>query len=109
MTILSAFVTVLLCQVNAEQHEQITGMANWEANMQQARTYPATTNVFLDGDDHYDAVRVFQNVMDYTGDTTWQRQVEHALMRYLGYVESAGGAVSGYHNFNTGLAREYDR
>lgn len=54
---------------------------------------------------YYDAILVYQQIGDYTGDPYWQRCVNLALAAYRdAYVFPNKGQVPGYWNFTDGLA-----
>lgn len=56
------------------------------------------------GSTYYDAIWVFQQIRDFTGDASWQQCVTAAIEVYgKGFVGAAEGQVPGYWNFSHGL------
>lgn len=59
---------------------------------------------------YYDAQRVFLQIADYTGDSSWNTCAQRAAAIYRdGYAFPSRGAVPGYWNFTQGLAMDYVR
>ena len=59
---------------------------------------------------YYDSERVFYQIADYTGDSSWNARAEDAEKVYRdSYVVPAGGVVPGYWNFTRGLAEDAQR
>jgi hypothetical protein len=59
---------------------------------------------------YYDAVRVFYQIADYTGDSTWNACALKARAIYRdAYVLPNKGGVPGYWNFTTGLRMDWER
>ena len=52
---------------------------------------------------YYDAARVYYQIADYTGDSSWTNCESKAEAVYKGYVTESGGVVPGYWNFTTGF------
>jgi len=92
-------------------------LALWESNM---TTYGQTfctqlTNTSLTFDQklnttYYDSQRVFYNIRDYTGGTTWETCALKAQSIYRdGYVTPNNGQVPGYWDFPHGIFQSYIR
>ncbi|MGH9189995.1 MAG: Ig-like domain-containing protein, partial [Acidimicrobiales bacterium] len=59
---------------------------------------------------YYDAQRVFYQIADYTGDTSWNACAQDAERHYRDYyVLPNNGGVPGYWNFTTGLRMDFER
>jgi hypothetical protein len=59
---------------------------------------------------YYDATRVFYQIADYTGDSTWNACAGKARAAYRdAYVLPHKGGVPGYWNFTTGLRMDWER
>jgi hypothetical protein len=57
---------------------------------------------------YYDAARVFYQIADYTGDTSWLDAANNAVKLYRdSYVLPNNGIVPGYWNFTAGLTADY--
>ena len=52
---------------------------------------------------YYDASRVYYQIADYTGDSSWTSCESKAEAIYKSYVTESGGGVPGYWNFTTGF------
>ena len=52
---------------------------------------------------YYDASRVYYQIADYTGDSSWTNCESKAEAIYKNYVTGSGGGVPGYWNFTTGF------
>ncbi|SIO61506.1 PKD repeat-containing protein [Singulisphaera sp. GP187] len=60
------------------------------------------------GATYYDSARVFYQIANYTGDSSWLTAVNDSMRIYRdGYVLPANGSVPGYWNFTNGLATNY--
>ena len=92
-------------------------LALWQSNM---TTYGQTfcaqlTDPSLTADQrlavtYYDGQRVFYNIRDYTGVSTWDACAQSAQASYRdGYVIPNNGAVTGYWDFPHGLYQSYVR
>jgi hypothetical protein len=94
-------------------YDPAPGRSAWLANMQwsatgQPNVYPPPGAPFLDGPDHYDPIRVFQNVRDTTGDPAWETQIAAAVHRYRDQsARPAGGNADPVHAWLNGLVRHY--
>jgi hypothetical protein len=59
---------------------------------------------------YYDAARVFYQIADYTGDSSWNAYAEAAVHVYRDrYVVPNNGGVPGYWKFTRGLVEHYER
>ena len=62
------------------------------------------------GATYYDAAWVFEQIREFTGDSSWSECIEIAHSMYRdGYVLDNGGQVPGYWNFSHGLIRHVER
>jgi hypothetical protein len=103
----------------------IPGLSDWESHMLSAGAERATyLAAHKDDTDlsavlinvYYDAMQVFEQIANYTGDSAWHTAVDNAAHIYrdryvlttLGYG-GVVGAVAGYWNFTTGLRMHYQR
>ncbi|WP_148074452.1 PKD domain-containing protein [Bythopirellula goksoeyrii] len=62
------------------------------------------------GATYYDAARVFYQIADHTGDSSWNAYAEMAITVYRdNYVLPNDGGVPGYWNFSRGLVEHFER
>lgn len=95
----------------------IPELARWEANMltygRQHCAFFDRTGLTLDqrlGATFYDAIAVFYQIADYTGDPAWGECALKARAAYRDdYVIPHEGSVPGYWNFTTGLRMDWER
>jgi hypothetical protein len=105
--------------VNVISQAPIPELGNWQNDMltfgQQHGTalanYLQTNGTELAlGATYYDAARVFYQIADYTGDSSWNTFAKLAITAYRdGYVIPNNGGVPGYWNFTRGLVLDYER
>ncbi len=74
--------------------------------------YVAGTGYFLNGPEHYDPTRCFQNVRDYMvnnslSPTDWSVPIAASLVRFRDRYVLTYGSVQLYHEYSTGIARHY--
>jgi hypothetical protein len=87
----------------------------WETNMltygqRHCLAYAQLTPEQALGSTYYDAVRVFYQIADYTGDKAWRNCATMAKRSYRDYyVIPQGGGIPGYWNFSTGLRMDFER
>ena len=61
-------------------------------------------------DSFYDAERVFYQIKDYTGDTSWNTCAGHAEFHYRdNYVITNNGGIPSYNNWSNGLLMDWQR
>jgi hypothetical protein len=95
----------------------IPELARWEAQMltygqRHCALYddPTLTADQRLGATYYDAIRVFYQIADYTGNSAWNGCAAKARAVYRdAYVISNHGGVPGYWNFTTGLRMDWGR
>jgi hypothetical protein len=102
--------------IPAAAQSPIPQLALWEAQMlsygQAACDYLAQPHTFDEdlSEVYYDAVRVFDQIADYTGNGAWNVCAGRAAAIYRDqYVLPNNGAVPGYWNFTDGLTLDYLR
>jgi hypothetical protein len=61
------------------------------------------------GATYYDAIRVYEQIADYTGNAVWDDCASKAKAIYRGYVLRNNGSVPGYWNFTTGFRMDWER
>jgi len=61
------------------------------------------------GVDYYDGARVYYQIADLTGDTSWNACADMVYSWYSGYVNANNGNLPGYYVFPHGLAMRYLR
>jgi hypothetical protein len=59
------------------------------------------------GADHYDSVRVYQNIRDYTGDPSWETEIQIAFNRWIEGGSVSFGCFRPYDAESLGVARYY--
>ncbi|WP_406695910.1 PKD domain-containing protein [Singulisphaera sp. Ch08] len=90
-------------------------LVKWQSQMitygrQAAAELHAKTNIDGLGGTYYDSTRVFYQIADYTGDSSWLTAVNDSIKIYRdSYVTPNNGSVPGYWNFADGLAENYRR
>ena len=92
----------------------IVDLAGWETNMEMFGTAacaifdnPAASFDELLGATYYDAINVYLQAAEYTGDSKWTACADKATAVYRDqYVVPNGGSVPGYWNFTNGLTRD---
>lgn len=92
-------------------------LARWKNQMSafgakhgQSLADPAQKASALLGATYYDAIRVYYQIADYSGDRSWLEFARHAVAVYRdGYVLPNKGAVPGYWVFPHGLALDWQR
>lgn len=95
----------------------IPGFDDWESQMlsygaTQCESYadPGTTFDSKLGSSYYDAIRVFTQIAQYTGDSGWYDCVEDIKEVYRdNYVIANNGVVPGYWSFSQGMTLDYAR
>jgi hypothetical protein len=84
-------------------------LTKFNADIQKiGRSYPKAA-LFFDGDDHYDPTGVFENILAYSNDPTWTKQISFAVARTRGYLEDQGGFQDSVHLHNEGFYQHYVR
>ncbi|AGA26776.1 PDK repeat-containing protein [Singulisphaera acidiphila DSM 18658] len=90
-------------------------LVKWQSQMIQygrqaaAELHSATGDAALSAT-YYDSARVFYQIADYTGDSSWLTAVNDSLRIYRdNYVTPNKGNVPGYFNFTNGLLENYRR
>jgi hypothetical protein len=94
----------------------IPELARWKAQMLsygqracQMMAAAQTTDEKL-GSTYYDAIRVYEQIADFTGEPAWDDCADKAKAIYRdGYAIKNGGKVPGYWNFTTGLRMDWER
>ena len=93
-----------------------TVLGRWESRMTSyGATYgnPSYIIAHPPGDEsgpwYYDGERVFYQIADYTGDSSWVASAEASESVYRPYVVNNNGGIPGYRNFAQGMAMDYAR
>ena len=91
-----------------------TVLSNWESRMTTwGAVYGTTAKISAPGDEsgswYYDGERVFYQIQDYTGNSSWKTQAETSEAAYRPYVLNNNGGIPGWRDFGQGLAMDYER
>jgi hypothetical protein len=72
-------------------------------------TDQTSTDPNVVADMYYDGERVYFQIADYTGDSSWNQCAQYAEKIYKDYVRANNGAVAGWYIFTRGLLLDWQR
>ncbi len=91
----------------------LASLAQWESNMvtygRQHCTTAEATQYSMYNVTYYDGTRVYYQIADYTGDSSFNACADMVYSGYSAYVNNANGAAAGYQVFPHGLAMRFQR